>query len=646
MTNIRIFFKKISPSAPTTRMVFFIISDIIFISLSVYLAFFLRFDGDIPNQYFPIIQKVIILTLIFCLPIFYFSKLYFFSWSYVSTEELISLIRASTIGFLFLGITLYISKDFPFFFGLPRSTLFISYFLVLLFCGGIRFSKRIYLQIFSRGLREEKERTLIIGAGDAGEQILRSILTSKPSPYLPVGFIDDSPIKQGLTIHGLKVLGKISDIPRIIEEDQADEMIIALPSAGSKEIKKAVEEGRKAGLKKIKVVPPITELINGEASLRNIREIQVEDLLGRELVSLDTKSIENFIQNKIVLITGAAGSIGSELSRQVAKFKPSLLLLLDQDETGIFNILEEFEDKFPRLRIFSEICDIQDEEKINHIFRNFHPQVAFHAAAYKHVPLMEKHPDEAVKNNVFGTKIVADTALKYNLEKFIFISTDKAINPTSVMGATKRVGEMICQVLNQKNTTKFISVRFGNVLDSRGSVVPIFKKQIKRGGPVGVTHPKMKRYFMTTSEACLLVTQAGAMGQGGEVFVLDMGEPVRILDLAKEMIRLSGFEPDKDIPIVFTGPRPGEKFFEEILTAEEGTIATQHQKIFMAKLSNMDKRKIKGNLEELKEAAHNSEKEKIKNILKELIPGAKFTETSAFPPSSRSTQALRKGGGS
>jgi len=614
------FFKKIFPRTPTTRMIFFIISDIIFISLSVYLAFSLRFDGNIPNQYFPIIQKVIILTLIFCLPIFYFSKLYFFSWSYVSTEELISLIRSTTLGFLFLGITLFISKDFPFFFGLPRSTLFISYFLVLLFCGGIRFSKRIYLQMMSRGPKEEKERTLIVGAGDAGEQILRSMLTSKPSPYFPVGFIDDSPIKQGITIHGLKILGKISDISKIIEERQVNEMIIALPSAGSKAIRRAVEGGRKAGLKKIKVVPPITEFINGEVSIGKIKEVEIEDLLEREPVSLDLKSIGNFIQGKVILITGAAGSIGSELSRQIAKFGPSLLLILDQDETGIFNISEELEDNFPKLKISSEICDIQDEEKINQIFKKFQPNIVFHAAAYKHVPLMELHPDEAVKNNIFGTEAVTKTALKYGVEKFIFISTDKAVNPSSVMGATKRVGEMICQVLNQKNKTKFISLRFGNVLDSRGSVIPIFKEQIKKGGPVGVTHPKMKRYFMTTSEACLLVMQAGAIGQGGEVFVLDMGPPINILNLAKEMIRLSGFEPDRDIPIVLTGTRPGEKFFEEILTAEEGTIATQHQKIFMAKLSKIDERQLRGGLEKLKDAAHNLDEEKVKIILKELIP--------------------------
>jgi len=608
----------------TTRTIFFIIGDILLISFSVWLAFLLRFEGKIPSEQIMHLKNLIFLALVFSLPIFYFFKLYSFTWVYVSTEELISLSKATLLSFLLSSVIFLIFRDLPQFSVFPRSTLFISYFLIFFFSGGIRFSKRIYLQIFQKGLKkEEKAKTLIVGAGDAGEQILRSIQASSKNPYLPVGFVDDNPIKQGVPIHGIKVLGKINDISRLIKENEIEEMIIALPSAGSRIIKKAVESGRKAGLKKIKIIPPITEFINGEVSIGKIKDVDIEDLLGREPISLDTKSIANFIREKIILVTGAAGSIGSELARQVAKFKPALLLILDQDETGIFNIANELEDKFPRLKLSSLIADICDEEKINQIFKQFQPNIVFHAAAYKHVPLMELHPDEAVKNNIFGTKIVADTALKYNIEKFIFISTDKAVNPTSIMGATKRVGEMICQSLNQKNTTKFISVRFGNVIDSRGSVIPIFREQIKQRGPVEVTHPEMKRYFMTISEACLLVMQAGAMGQGGEVFVLDMGEPVKILDLAKEMIQLSGFEPDKDIPIVFSGIRPGEKFFEEILSAEEGTIATQHEKIFIAKLSQIDENKLNQGLEKLKETAYNLDKEGIKNILKELLPSYK-----------------------
>jgi len=469
------------------------------------------------------------------------------------------------------------------------------------------------------GKTVEEEKTLIVGAGDAGEQILRSIISSKNKSYSPVGFVDDNPMKQGVTIHGYKVLGKILDIPKIIKDYQVKELIIALPSVGRSTIKSAVELGVKAGLKKIKISPPLNEVIDGRVSFKNLKNVEVEDLLGREKVSLNTSQIRNFITDKVILITGAAGSIGSELSRQTAKFNPSLLLLLDQDETGIFNISKELEKSFPDLKVQPIIADIRDREKINAIFEKISPKIVFHAAAYKHVPLMEENPDEAVKNNIFGTKNLANASFKYGVEKFIFISTDKAVNPTSVMGATKRVSEMICQTYNQKNETKFISVRFGNVLNSRGSVIPIFREQIKRGGPVEVTHRDMKRYFMLTSEACLLVMQAGAMGQGGEVFVLDMGEPIKILDLAKEMIKLSGFEPDKDIAIVFVGIRPGEKLFEETLTAEEGTIATQNEKIFMAKLSDIKPNDLEKKLEIIENLV-GKQTEKIIEALGDIVP--------------------------
>ncbi len=615
-----ILFQKIFQKTPFTRMIFFMVADILLISFAIWFAFFLRFEGQIPSQYGNIIQTVIILALVFLIPTFYFLRLYSFSWSYVSTNELISLGKATTLGFLFLGVTIYISKDFPFFAGFPRSTLFISYFLILLFSGGIRFAKRIYLQLFQRGSKEEKERTLIVGAGDAGEQILRSIQSSRLSPYLPVGFIDDDILKQGSSIHGIKVLAGIKDIPEIVKSLRIGQIIVALPSAKFSVVKKAVEMGRKSAIKKIKILPPLSEIINGEITLSDIRGFQEEDLLDREPILQDLTGIEKFIRGKAILITGAAGSIGSELSRQIAKFNPSFLLLLDQDETGIFNISEELKEKFPKLKISPLIADIRDKEKIDQVFHNFHPHIVCHAAAYKHVPLMEVHLEEGVKNNIFGTKIVAEVALKYKVDKFIFISSDKAVNPKSVMGATKRVGEMICQVFNKRNSTKFISVRFGNVLGSRGSVIPIFKEQIKKGGPIEITHPKMKRYFMTTPEAVLLVIKAGSIGQGGEVFVLDMGNPIRILNLAKELIRLSGLEPDKDVPIIYSKPRPGEKFSEEILTAEEGTVATQSKKIFMARLSEIDEKKLNFHLEQLKEAAYNLDKEKIKNILKELIP--------------------------
>jgi FlaA1/EpsC-like NDP-sugar epimerase len=603
------------------RIIFFLVLDIVFISLSVYLAFLLRFEGKIPQQYILNFEGMVFLSLLFSIPVFYFLRLYSFSWAYVSTEELISLIQAAFLSFLFITSSIFILREQPFFTGFPRSTIFISYFLILLFCGAIRFSKRMYLQMFQKGDEAKKERTLIVGAGDAGEQILRSILNFKFSPYLPVGFVDDNPSKKGIMIHGLKVLGKIENIASLAKENNIECLIIALPSAGSSTIKQAVEKGREAGLRKIKILPSISEIVSGEVkiSIGALREIQMEDLLGREAVVLDQKSIEQFIKGKKVLITGGAGSIGSELCRQTARFNPSLLLIVDHDETAIFNISEELKEKYRNLKVASLVSNIQDEGKMKQVFQRFQPQVIFHAAAYKHVPLMEDNPEEAVKNNVLGTRIIAGLASEFKAEKFIFISTDKAVKPKSIMGASKRLGEMICQALNKQNGTKFISVRFGNVLDSQGSVIPIFKEQIKNGGPVKITHPDMKRYFMTTPEACLLVMQAGVMGSGGEVFVLDMGEPIKIKDLARQLIRLSGLEPDKDIAIVYTEPRPGEKFFEEILTTEEGTTATSNKKIFKARLSGADEAKINQGLAKLKTAAYNRDKETIIKTFKELI---------------------------
>ncbi|MCK5044596.1 polysaccharide biosynthesis protein [Candidatus Parcubacteria bacterium] len=602
-----------------TRTMFFIFWDVLLISFSVWLAFFLRFEGEIPLQYWEgAIQATVALALIFCLPIFHFSRLYSFTWAYVSAQELISLIKALTLAFLGIVASFFLLQNHTIFFSYPRSVFLISYFLIFIFSGGIRFSKRIYMQIFK--IKEMgSEETLIIGAGDAGEQILRSIQSSE-SPYFPIGFVDDNRFKQGSIIHGVKVLGRIEEIPKIVDDYQVKNLLIALPSVDSQTIKKTVELGKEAGVENIKILPSFAEILNGKISLADVREVQVEDLLGREKVSLDPDLIKDSIRGKRILVTGAAGSIGSGLVKRIADFCPLSILILDQDESGIFTVARQLNEEFCCLSLKERVCDICDKEKIDQVFAEFKPNIIFHAAAYKHVPLMEEQPEEAVKNNIFGTKILAEAAIKYEAERFIFISTDKAINPTSAMGATKRIGEMLCQVFNKKNVTKFVSVRFGNVLNSRGSVVPIFKEQIAKGGPIKVTHEDMKRYFMITSEACLLVMQAGAMGEGGEVFVLDMGKPVKILDLAKEMIRLSGFEPDKDIPIVFTGTRPGEKLFEELLSAEEGTQATQSKQIFIAELSDVSEKKLNSTLERLKFAAKKSNKQEIKNIFKEFVP--------------------------
>lgn len=412
--------------------------------------------------------------------------------------------------------------------------------------------------------------------------------------------------------------------------------MIAMPSAPSRTIRETVELGRRAGLKQIKILPGIYAIVTGHVRLADIREVQVEDLLGREPVRIDVREIESYLKDKKVLVTGASGSIGMELCRQIMRFGPKRLIALDQDETGLFNlgftildfgfesmrsIARGSDPEIRGPRMVPIVGDVRDRAKIERVFEENRPDVVFHAAAYKHVPMMELHPDEAVKNNVFGTLVVAEAARRWGSEKFVFISTDKAVNPRSVMGATKRVAEMLVQSLNGRGRTKFVAVRFGNVLDSRGNVISVFREQIRRGGPVTVTHEDMRRYFMMASEAVLLVLQAGVMGEGGEVFVLDMGEPVNIMDLAKEMIRLSGYEPDKDIPIVITGPRPGEKISEELLGSEEGTMATKHEKIFVARMKDrVSEEMLRMGLKKLKDAAERNDRGEILGLLKELVP--------------------------
>jgi len=609
--------QKIFARTTIKRTIFFLLGDVIFIILACWLSFWLRFDGRIPTQYIPMIKGFIGLAVPIIIFFFGLEKLYAISWSFVSVSELFKLGRAVIISFLLIGTTIYILKIFPLFEGFPRSIIFIAAFLTFLFTCGLRFSKRIYLQEFQRSAPRLRS-VLIVGSDDAAEQLVRHIITSKDSPYAIVGLIDDNLMKQGVLIHGKKVLGKRIDIPKIVKKHEIRELIIASPSAPQEIIRETVKLAREAGIQKIKILPGTREILAEKVSLNQLRDVSIEDLLGREAIKIDTQAIQNFISGKTVLVTGAAGSIGSHLCREILKFNPARLIAFDQNETGLFHLGRNLDKEFPNIAKSFEIGDICDEKKINWLFETEKPNVIFHAAAYKHVPVMESHPLEAIKNNVFGTLTLAQAAIKHGVNKFVLISTDKAVNPTSVMGATKQVGEMICLWLNKKNLTKFCAVRFGNVLDSQGNVVGIFEEQIKKGGPVEVTHPEMKRYFMVTSEACLLVMQAGALGQGGEVFVLDMGQPIKIVDLAKEMIRLAGYESDVDIPIVFTQMRPGEKLFEEILTNSE--IPTKHEKIFMAKLSDFDEQKIIQGLEKFKQALDKMDKNSIIKILKEIIP--------------------------
>lgn len=567
----------------------------------------------------------ILLALFLKLSFLILFNLYDISWRLVSIEELIKVFKAVFFGSLALGMALYLLrttapfKTSPF----PRSILLLDFIFSLILIGFLRISKRI-LNEGLKGtlkLKVDKIKVLIYGAGSAGAQITREMLLKKNPDYLPIGFIDDNPAKRGIKIHGVKVLGTKEDIQKICKTYNVDEVLIALPSAHSKEIKEMVERIRElTPIKKIKILPSVTDLMEGKVTLSDIHEIKLEDLLGRSPVKIDFSVIKEFVKDKIIMITGAGGSVGSELANSILQFSPKKLIIFDIDETEIFNLVNKLESL--KTKIIPVIGDIKDETKIDYIFKKYFPQIVIHSAAYKHVPVLEMYPEEAVKINVLGTKIIAELSLKYNIEKFIFISTDKAINPTSVMGATKRVNEELLKILNLKNKTKFISVRFGNVLGSRGSVIPVFREQIRKGGPITVTHPEMKRYFMINSEAVLLVLEASAIGEGGEVFVLDMGQPIKIVDLAKEMIKLSGYEPDVDIPIVITNIRPGEKLFEEVLSAEEGVENTGYEKIFKARIA--DEKSSEEFIEKInlliKISAENIDEKEIKKLLKEMVP--------------------------
>ncbi|OES46172.1 polysaccharide biosynthesis protein [Domibacillus iocasae] len=476
----------------------------------------------------------------------------------------------------------------------------------------------------NKGMMNKKgKRTLIIGAGSAGILVVKELKKSIDSSLYPVAFLDDDPEKLGLQVRNMPVAGTSRDIEKVIKKFNIEVAIIAIPSASGSDITNIVNSCQKSGVD-VKILPRISDIINGRITMNMIREVNVEDLLGRPPIQLDILSISNYVQEKTVLITGAGGSIGSEICRQISSFKPKQLLLLGHGENSIYTIEKELERLYPYLSIKALIADIQDKKRMEHIFSVHRPQVVFHAAAHKHVPLMEHNPTEAIKNNIFGTKNLAECAHQYDVETYVQISTDKAVNPTSVMGVTKRIAELIIQNVNQKSNTNFVAVRFGNVLGSRGSVIPLFTEQIKNGGPVTVTHRDMTRYFMTIPEAVQLVIQAGALAEGGEIFILDMGKPVKISELARNLIKLYGLTPDKDIQIRYTGIRPGEKLYEELFTTEEGNMSSRHELIYVAKpadLTEMDMPLWISQLENLVYSPGGEQtNDEIKKLLKEIVP--------------------------
>ncbi|MGB9790956.1 MAG: polysaccharide biosynthesis protein [Thermacetogeniaceae bacterium] len=579
---------------------FLLLFDILAVNLAYLGALVLRFDGSVPARYLASYISVALPATALTLLSYHYWGLYRRVWRYASVREIIDIVEAVTIATLLVVAFGYI---FVFHRGvvdpLPRSVYFIAWLLNVALTGGLRFGFRSARELRpstekggDKGLGEElahKRRALIVGAGDAGAIVARELKNHPSLGLEPIGFIDDDTRKHGLYLLGLPVLGRREDIPSIVRRHEVDEIIIAIPSAPGRAIREIVDICKETGAR-LKTLPGVYELIDGRVSISQIRDVQVEDLLGREPVQLNLEEIAAYLSGKVILVTGAGGSIGSELCRQIARFRPALLVLLDNSENNLFEIEQEIRERFPALRASAQLADIRDRERVEKIFKEYFPHVVFHAAAYKHVPMMERFPEHAVSNNIFGTYVVASAAERYGAEVFILISTDKAVHPVSVMGATKRAAELLIQQLDRENKarggkTRYAAVRFGNVLGSRGSVIPIFKRQISQGGPVTVTHPEMERYFMTIPEAVQLIIQAGALAKGGEIFVLDMGEPVKIVDLARDLIRLSGLEPDEDIEIKFTGIRPGEKLREELFTEREKMTATRHSRILIARNS-------------------------------------------------------------
>lgn len=603
--------------------------DIMLVNLSAWLSLAVRFDFEQTNTYmlYNIIwtQNFLLYTAV-CIVVFYIFGLYKSLWRYASINELISIVLASfwsnaAAALLFYYIDVMI----------PRSFYVINLFVMVAFIGGYRFSYRILrrlvmdkdYKLYAELNSVELKRVLIIGAGEAGLMTAQEMLKARNHQKIPVSFLDDDNNKIGKKINGIKVDGNIDSIERVCEKRKIDEIILAIPSLSIKRKKVILDLCKEQGIK-LKILPGIYELIDGKVDIKKIRDVEIEDLLGRDPVRLNCMQINDFILDKTVLVTGGGGSIGSELCRQIIKFRPKTLIIFDIYENGAYDIQNELIRYYKDNDIRVLIGSVRDTKRLDDIFRLYSPNIVFHAAAHKHVPLMQDSPFEAIKNNSFGTLNTAEAAARYNVEKFVLISTDKAVNPTNIMGASKRTAEIIVQDLNRRHLqTEFVSVRFGNVLGSNGSVIPLFKRQIENGGPVTVTDREIIRYFMTIPEAVQLVLQAGAMAKGGEIFILDMGEPVKILNLAEDLIRLSGFEPYQDIDISFTGLRPGEKLYEELLLEEEGLINTGHDKIFIGRPLDIEENFIINSINGLRQSIEDNDIIKLEKYILNLIPGYK-----------------------
>jgi FlaA1/EpsC-like NDP-sugar epimerase len=614
--------------------------DTFLVAFAWYFANLLRFNFDIPPDSKAAITRLVPILLGTKMVVFYMFDLYKGMWRYTSLDDLLNIIKASGISSLIVLTVVAFTHGLA---GFARAAFVIDWVLTIFLIGGYRVGIRLYFWLgpkdrlssfrllspfrLKKGKRSGARKLLILGAGDCGEKIYREIQDNASLRYEVVGFLDDDLTKVGKLLHGVPILGTTAELKSFSKRVGAEETLIAIPSATSAQMRALLARCEESGLPS-KTVPGMGELIDGKVSVKAIRDVDYRDLLGREVIRLDDERIAAYLENARVLVTGAGGSIGSELCRQICRFNPSCLILYERAESPLYEIDLELRTDYPDTKVVGILGDIRDRGQLSRALSDYRPQVVFHAAAYKHVPMMELQPWKAVRNNILGTRHVMELSKEHGVERFVLVSTDKAVRPANVMGASKRVAELLVQNQNGcgPDTTKFITVRFGNVVGSVGSVVPLFKKQIERGGPVTVTHPDVTRYFMTIPESCQLILQAGAMGEGGEIFILDMGTPVRIVDMARDLIRLSGFEPDVDIKIEFVGLRPGEKLFEELITSGEGIVPTSHEKILVLRGKTCDQDRLNEVIEELTKFAQEQNgpgiRAKLKEIVEDYTPGA------------------------
>ncbi len=605
--------------------------DLTVLAFAFVAAYLLRFEFVLnPETFNKLLAQLPLVLLVQFAALFIFG-VYSFIWRYVGLADLWAFLKAGLVSAGFLIALRLTLPETVFHWKVPLSIILMD--AVFAFAGvvALRVVRRVLFEKFEKDRsRGESDRVskpvLLVGAGRAGVLVAKEIQGRGDSGLKIVGFVDDDPQKQGAVVQTVRVLGTTRDVARLASEYEIDHVVITIAKASRRELKRIVEICERNGVR-TRIIPGLYEILDGRVEVSEIRDIQIEDLLGRDPVRLEVDQVAEFLRGKVVMVTGAGGSIGSEMARQVARFEPKSLLLLERAEFALFDIDRELRASFQELKISPLVADVGDEPRMRSLMADHRPAVVFHAAAHKHVSMMEINPTEAIKNNVFGTGTAARLAGEFGAEAFVLISTDKAVNPTSVMGASKRVSELVIQELNTRFETRFCTVRFGNVMGSSGSVIPIFRDQIRNGGPVTVTHPEMVRYFMTIPEASQLVLQAGAMGEGGEIFILDMGDPVRILDLAKDMISLSGLKPYEDIEIVFSGTRPGEKLFEELETVGENISKTRHPKIFIGKLNGQPSGGIEEALGEIRELLVTGEGHEVRAFLNKLLPEARLKES-------------------